>query len=119
MVSKRVVLADVPPDRKPERGYIRQNHPFTKPPFYLLLKDFSLLVAFLLVTFSWLFHGFSVALFCLEQEGLGLVRGFLVAVSWLWRFGQNLHVLALEQSISFWLTHTRSKTLGRTFRSGM
>ena len=49
VVSKRVVLADVPPERKPERGYIqmfprnekpergyvRQNHPFTKPPFYL------------------------------------------------------------------------------------
>ena len=37
-VSKRVVLADVPPERKPERGYIRQNHPFTKPPFYLPAK---------------------------------------------------------------------------------
>ena len=35
VVSKRVVSADVPPERKPERGYIRQNHPFTKPPFYL------------------------------------------------------------------------------------
>ena len=35
VVSKRVVLADVPPERKLERGYIRQNHPFTKPPFYL------------------------------------------------------------------------------------
>ena len=35
VVSKRVVSADVPPDRKPERGYVRQNHPFTKPPFYL------------------------------------------------------------------------------------
>ena len=35
VVSKRVVLADVPPERKPERGYVRQNHPFTKPPFYL------------------------------------------------------------------------------------
>ena len=23
------------PERKPERGYVRQNHPFTKPPFYL------------------------------------------------------------------------------------
>ena len=23
------------PERKPEQGYIRQNHPFTKPPFYL------------------------------------------------------------------------------------
>ena len=35
VVSKRVVLADVPPEQKPERGHIRQNHPFTKPPFYL------------------------------------------------------------------------------------
>ena len=30
-----MVSADVPPERKPEREYIRQNHPFTKPPFYL------------------------------------------------------------------------------------
>ena len=37
-VSKRVVSADVPPERKPERGYVRQNHPFTKPPFYLPVK---------------------------------------------------------------------------------
>ena len=35
VVSKRVVSADVPPERKPERAYVRQNHPFTKPPFYL------------------------------------------------------------------------------------
>ena len=35
VVSKRVVSADVPPERKPERGYVHQNHPFTKPPFYL------------------------------------------------------------------------------------
>ena len=27
------VRSDVPPERKPERGYIHQNHPFTKPPF--------------------------------------------------------------------------------------
>ena len=27
VVSKRVVWADVPPERKPERGYVRQNHP--------------------------------------------------------------------------------------------
>ena len=33
VVSKRVVSADVPPERKPERGYVRQNRPFTKPPF--------------------------------------------------------------------------------------
>ena len=37
-VSKRVVLADVPPERKPERGYVRQNHPFTKPTFYLPVR---------------------------------------------------------------------------------
>ena len=35
VVSKRVVSADVPPERKPERGHVRQNHPFTKPPLYL------------------------------------------------------------------------------------
>ena len=29
------VHSDVPPERKPERVYIRQNHPFTKPPFCL------------------------------------------------------------------------------------
>ena len=28
-------MAHVPPERKPERGYICQNHPFTKPPFCL------------------------------------------------------------------------------------
>ena len=38
VVSKRVVSADVPQERKPERGYVRQNHPFTKPPFYLPVK---------------------------------------------------------------------------------
>ena len=29
------VRSRVLPERKPERGYIRQNHPFTKPPFHL------------------------------------------------------------------------------------
>ena len=38
--SKRVVLADVPPERKPEPGHIRQNHPFTKLP-YLSPSDFG------------------------------------------------------------------------------
>ena len=33
VVSKRVVLADVPPERKPARGYVRQNHPFGNRPF--------------------------------------------------------------------------------------
>ena len=27
------VRSHVPPERKPERGHIRQNHPFTNPPF--------------------------------------------------------------------------------------
>ena len=85
-------------------------------------EDFSLLVAFLLVTFSWLFRGFFVALFCLEKQCLGLFcrvraqhtlrasimltlawlfRGFFVVFLWLFRgprFGQNLRILALEQS---------------------
>ena len=29
------VRSHVPPERRPEQGHIRQNHPFTKPPFYL------------------------------------------------------------------------------------
>ena len=33
-----------PPERKPERGYVRQNHPFTKPPFYLTLLKHQLLL---------------------------------------------------------------------------
>ena len=43
--SKKVVLAEVPPQRKrkPERGYMRQNHPFTKPPFCLLSKPTGVL----------------------------------------------------------------------------
>ena len=32
-------LSHVTPERKPERGYIRQNHPFTKPPFCLPLTE--------------------------------------------------------------------------------
>ena len=36
-----MVSADVPPERKPERGYVRQNHPFTKPPFYLPVTLFG------------------------------------------------------------------------------
>ena len=64
-------------------------------------EDFSLLVAFLLATFSWFFRGFFVALFCLEKQCSGLFRYFFVAFSWLFRgarFGQILRVLALEQS---------------------
>ena len=32
------VNSHVPRERKPERGYIRQNRPFTKPPFYLPVR---------------------------------------------------------------------------------
>ena len=46
VVSKRVVSADVPPERKPERGYVRQNHPFTKPPFYLPVRGVADLLNF-------------------------------------------------------------------------
>ena len=35
------VRSDVPPERKPERGYVRQSHPFTKLPCYLPVKDIS------------------------------------------------------------------------------
>ena len=52
--------------------------------------------------FGWLFRGFSVALICLEKQCLGVFRGFFVvfflAVSWLFRVGQILRVLALEKS---------------------
>ena len=33
------VRSHVPPGRKPERGHIRQNHPFTKPPFCLPVRS--------------------------------------------------------------------------------
>ena len=64
-------------------------------------EDFSLLVAFLLVTFSWLFRGFFVALFGPEKQCSGFFRYFFVVFSWLFRgprFGQILRVLALERS---------------------
>ena len=64
----------------------------------LLSEDFSLLVAFLLFTFSWFFSGFFVALLCLEKQCSGLFRYFFVVFPWLFRgprFGQILRVLAL------------------------
>ena len=42
-------------------------------------EDFSLLLAFFLVNFSWLFRGFSVALLRLEKQRLDLFRGFFLA----------------------------------------
>ena len=69
-------------------------------------------MAFLLVTFSWLFRGFFVAFSWLFRGPLLsrktvfgpfslLFRGFFVVFWWLFRgprFGQILRVLALEQS---------------------
>ena len=75
--------------------------PLESSPNNLCSEDFSLLVAFLLVTFSWFFRGFFVALFYLEKQCSGLFRYFFVVFSWLFRgprFGQILRVLALEQS---------------------
>ena len=57
-------------------------------------EDFSLLVAFLLVTFSWLFRGPLLS----RKTVFG---PFFVTFSWFFRgprFGQILRVLALEQS---------------------
>ena len=34
--QKKAMIFDVPGLLKPERGYIRQNHPFPKPPFCFL-----------------------------------------------------------------------------------
>ena len=48
------VLSHVPPERKPERGHIRQNHPLTtKPPSCLLSKKFSLQAAFPFLNSRW------------------------------------------------------------------
>ena len=55
-------------------------------------------MAFLLVTFSWLFRGFSVTFWWPSSVYKNSVWAFFVAFSWLFRFGQNLRVLALEQS---------------------
>ena len=64
-------------------------------------------VTFLLVTFSWLFHGFSWlfrgpqlpgnSVWALVVAFSWLFRGFFVAFSWP-HFGQILRVLALEKS---------------------
>ena len=39
------VRSHVPPERKPERGYVRQNHPFKKPPFYLPVRFLGTIAA--------------------------------------------------------------------------
>ena len=85
------VRSHVPRERKPERGRIRQNRPFRKPPFS---EDFSLLVTFLLVTFSWPSSAWKNSVWAYFVV-------FFVVFSWLFRgprFGQILRVLALEKS---------------------
>ena len=67
----------------------------------IVSEDFSLLVAFLLVTFLWLFRGPHLSRKTVFGPFSLLFRGFFVAFSWLFRgprFGQSLRVLALEQS---------------------
>ena len=76
-------------------------------------EDFSLLVVFLLVTFSWLFRGFSVALFCLEKQCLGLFRGFFVVFSWLFRGFFVAPVLGKIYAYSRWNSLLRCLRLGR------
>ena len=70
------------------KGAFSLNNPLigtVRPPEDDESEDFSLLVAFLLVTVSWLFRGFFVALFCLEKQCSGLFRYFFVVFSWLFR----------------------------------
>ena len=75
--------------------------------YHLMSEDFSLLVTILLVTFgffvvfSWLFRGPHLLGKTVFGPFSWLFRGFFVAFSWLFRgprFGQILHVLALEKS---------------------
>ena len=54
-----------------------------------LFRRLSLLVTFLLVTFSWLFRGFSVAFAWLLSAWKNSVWAFFVAFPWLFR-GPNL-----------------------------
>ena len=78
-------------------------------------------MAFLLVTFSWLFRGFFVALFCLENQCSGLFRYFFVVFSWLFRgprFGQILRVLALEQFSDFLLEVSSSAIISARMVKG-
>ena len=61
-------------------------------------------MAFLLVTFSWLFRGPLLSRKTVFGPFSLLFRGFFVAFSWLFRgarFGQILRVLAPEQSSDF------------------
>ena len=99
VVSKRVVLADVPPERKPERGYVRQNHPFTKPPFYLPVNysdRFSDPFSRFSNRFSYRFKNFSGAnSFC--------TRAAL-------RYSQQLQVFVMRAGVLYSLGHHRTPT---------
>ena len=79
--------------------------------YWFFSEDFSLLVAFLLVTFSWLFRGPLLSRKTVFGPFSLLFRGFFVAFSWLFRgprFGQILRVLALEQSSDFFFPQKRA-----------
>ena len=79
-------------------------------------EDFSLLVAFLLVTFSWLFRGPLLSRKTVFGPFSLLFRGFFVAFSWLFRVGQILRVLALEQSSeSFAITFSQLLSVSISF----
>ena len=58
-----------------------------------------------------------MALFCLEKQCSGLFRYFFVAFSWLFRFGQILRVLALEQSSDKY--NSRIKRWGGVAKGGV
>ena len=61
-----------------------------------ITEDFSLLVAFLLLTFSWLVGAPLLS----RHTGFGPLSRFFRVFSWLFRgprFGQNVRVLALER----------------------
>ena len=64
-----MVLADVPP----ERGYVRQNHPFTKPPFYLpvIQQVLTLIPLSVLFRFLCLFGVVATLAFFSVQRAFG------------------------------------------------
>ena len=83
VVSKRVVSADVPLEQKPERGHVRQNHPFSKPHLYLPVKSHKLCnsVHSICDLFnSLLFRCFSVAFSRPSSARKNSVCGFFVVV---------------------------------------
>ena len=74
--------------------------------FRYLWRFYSLLFRGFFVVFSWLFRGPLLSRKTVFGPFSWLFRGFFVAFSWLFRgpcFGQNLRVLALEQSSESWM----------------